>query len=176
MRSVFIVFLFLVVIWLGWGAPHFSPMPPNPDLPTFGQAVKDGDDIERAAMAGRLPEDQSLRAMRQRVTDAAYRLEAFPCDAAARGELRTALATLTKEQIRRALRGKDSESVQINGRKVDASSFLNEETSKIFEEALFQGVLRQQDLPFPRPIAAEMAQLSGVQKEGRFVCESGSPR
>ena len=47
MRNVFIGFLFLVAIWIGWGAPvpgvRLSQMTPDPSLPTF-QPVTKGDE------------------------------------------------------------------------------------------------------------------------------------
>jgi hypothetical protein len=178
MRTIFIGFLFLAAIWIGWGAPVpgvVQPLTPSDRVPTFGQALQNQAEIERAAQAGQLPEEQSQRVMRQRIIDAARKLEDVPCDKALQQELRTASVTFLKEQMRRVRGGKDGEFVNINGRNIDASAYFNREVSDIVGEAIFQGVIRQNDLPFG-PLAAAQAPPELGQDRGRFFCETEAPR
>ena len=179
MRNVFIGFLFLVAIWIGWGAPvpglRVTQMAPDPNLPVFGQENRDKKALEDAAFAGRLPEDESQRAMRQRVINAANRLEAFPCDPVAKREFRTAVSIHMKDRLRQVRSGKDAETINVNGRKVGASDYLNREVSQIVEQAMFQGVLRPEDIGLPRgmmPLGGMMEMLADPDARGRFRCEN----
>jgi hypothetical protein len=176
MRNIFIGFLFLVAIWIGWGAPVpgvvVQPLTPSDRVPTYGQAMQDQAEIARAAQAGPLPEEESQRAMRQRIIDAARRLEDFPCDKTHRQELRAATVAYVKEQMRRVRSGKDGEFVNINGRNVDASAYFNRGIGDIIEEAIFDGVIRPSDLPFGRAGAELTASLRQKGMPGRFVCEA----
>jgi hypothetical protein len=184
MRNVFIGFLFLVAIWIGWGAPvpgvRVTEMKPDPSLPTF-QPLTTGETFHRtdrglaadAEFAGRLTQDQTMRPLRERVVNAANRLEAFPCDAAAKRELRTAVSAFMKEQLRRIRAGKDSETVTVNGRTVDASAHLNREVAAITDDAVFQGVLQPEDLGIPRGLRPPAGLMGGAfDTKGRFVCEN----
>jgi hypothetical protein len=187
MRNTFIGFLFLVAIWIGWGAPIpgtvVQPLTPSEKVPTFSQSLQDQAQVESAARAGQLQEDESQRAMRQRIITAARRLEDFPCDKARREELRAASVAFVKERMRRVRSGKDiDEYVNINGRTVNASAHFNREAGDIVEEALFQGVIRPGDLPFGPIGAGQMGQLEKMArfemggKPGRFICDMEAPR
>jgi hypothetical protein len=179
MRNVFIGFLFLVAIWLGWGAPvpgvGLRPLTPDPNLPVFGQENRDQVAVENAAFAGRLAEDQTQRTMRQRVIDTASRLEAFPCDAAAKRAFQTAVSVHMKDRLRQVRSGKDAETINVNGRKVGASDYLNREVSEIIEQAMLQGVLRPGDIGLPRglmPPGGIPELLGDPETRNRFKCEN----
>lgn len=175
MRNLFIGLLFLVAIAIGWWLPMFRPLAPSAQVPTFSQSLQDQALVERAAVGGKLQPDEQLQAMRQRMVTAARRLEDFPCDKARREELRAATVTFIKEKMRRVRSGKDGEYVTVNGRTVDASTHFNREVVDIFEETLFQGVLRPGDLPMPIG-AGQMPSFAMDGKRGRFVCETEAPR
>jgi hypothetical protein len=80
------------------------------------------------------------------------------------------------EQIRRVRSGKESETVTVNGRTVDASAYLNREIADITQEAVFQGVLQPEDLGIPRAARAPFGMLGGLDTGGRFVCEHETRR
>jgi hypothetical protein len=172
MRNVFIGILFLVAIWVGWGAPvpgvRVTEMQPDPSLPTF-QPVTEGETGFGRPERPRLPEDPKIRQLSERVVNAAYRLEAFPCDAGARRELRTSVAALTKEQIRRVRTG-EADKAEKSGRRVRSST--DDDIDMIIHDGIYQGVLQPADIGVPRAFAkGQFSPMGGLDKQGRFVCE-----
>ena len=170
MRHIVIGILLFIAATIGWSAPAFVPLTPSNRVPTFGEALTNRAELESAAQKGPLPQDQSQRLLRQRVTDAARRVEAFPCDNAARQELRTALVIFMKERLRRFRSGKD-EMITVNGREMDGTVVLNREVDEIFSQAMVQGLLRPSDLP-PGPFLAA-AQMSVLESGpgSQFICD-----
>jgi hypothetical protein len=169
MRNIFIGFLFLVAIWIGWGAPvpgvRLTQMTPDPSLGTF-QRVTPG---EAAPQEEQPAEDQTVRRLNERVVNAAHRLEAFPCDPAARRELRSSVSALSKELIRRVRSG-EAEKAEKNARRVRGSPLTDDDIDMIIHDGIYQGVLKPEDIGIPR-LAAAKAPLGGFDTQGRFVCE-----
>jgi hypothetical protein len=173
MRNIFIGFLFLVVLWIGWGAP----------LP--GSGTRAGGDVgpvstfkvkDEAADPGEKEvrvEDKSLRALRERVMNAAHRLESFPCDGAAQREMREAGAAYMRRGTYVALRD-----VVMN--RTNSASFGDEATSnagEVISAAFLEGVLQPEDMPLPlRNAAREAAPSRPKEGGGRFHCEFGRRR
>jgi hypothetical protein len=178
MRNVFIGFLFLVAIWIGWGAPvpgvRVTQMAPDSGLGMFQRPTKGEAVVERTPESARSAEDQTLRRLNERVVNAAHRLEAFPCDAAARRELRTAVAGLFKEHLRRVRSG-EAEKAERNGRR--GASLTTDDIEMIINDGIYQGVLQPEDIGAPRrAVKAPFVPMGGLDKEGRFVCEDRAQR
>ena len=181
MRNVFIGFLFLVAIWIGWGAPvpgvRLSQMTPDPSLPTFQPVTKGDESFERAsAERARGRRFDHSAPLNQRVVNAAHRLEAFPCDAAARRELRTAVAALFKEHIRRVRSGEADKAERKNGRRVRTAPLTDDDIDMIINDGVYQGVLQPEDIGGPRSAKQPFVPMGGLDTTGRFVCENDFKR
>jgi hypothetical protein len=180
MRNVFIGFLFLVAIWIGWGAPvpgvRLSQMQPDPSLPTFQPVTKGDDSFERAPQNDRVVEDPTIRRLNERVVNAAHRLEAFPCDAAARRELRAAVAAYFKEHIRRVRSGEADKAERNNVRRVRTSPLTDDDIDMIINDGVYQGVLQPEDIGGRRAAKGPFVPMGGLDTTGRFVCENDFKR
>lgn len=176
MRNVFIGFLFLVAIWIGWGAPvpgvRLSQMKPDPSLPTFQRVTEGETAFEQAPQNDRAAEDQTIRQLNERVVSAAHRLEAFPCDASARRELRMSVAALFKEHIRRVRSGEADKAERNNARRARTSPLTDDDIDMIINDGVYQGVLQPEDIGGRRPVKQAFVPMGGFDTTGRFVCEN----
>ena len=179
MRNIFIGFLFLVAIWIGWGAPvpgvRLTPMTPDPGLGTFQRVTQGETVVEHVPEREEPSEDQLLRRLNERVVNAAHRLEAFPCDAVARRELRMAVAALFKEHLRRVRSGKD-ERAEKSGSRTHAGSLSDDSIDVIITDGVHQGVLQPEDLGAWRQAKQPFVPVGGFDVKGRFVCEQQTKR
>ena len=179
-RNVFIGFLFLVAIWIGWGAPvpwlGITPMAPDPGLPTF-QPVVEGEAGARRVPEREPPaEDPVLRRLDDRVVSAAHRLEAFPCDPAARRELRAAVSAMVKENLRRVRSGEAEKAEREGRRRARPASLDDDAIDVIITDAVHQRVLQPEDLGIFSLVKPPFEPPSGFDTKGRFVCEEHTQR
>ncbi len=171
MRLAIVATAFALIIWACAGAPvpaEMMPPPrPDPEIPVLEQAMQDRLGLQQAQAEGRLPENWRRRELRQAVLDAARRLEAAPCDAAAREELRRAILALLA--LLMATADKPVETLALDGRIIDASSFLNAPAATVMREAAVAGVISPAEMPEPIRSSAQGPSF----RAARFACSSG---
>ena len=171
MRLAIVATTSALIVWATAGAPvpaeMLPPPQPDPDIPVLERAMQDRLGLQQAQAEGRLPENWRRHELRQAVLDAARRLEAAPCDAAARDELRRAIMALLA--LLTATADTPVETFALDGRIIDASSFLNAPAAAVMREAAMAGVISPTEMPeairasapIPAATAAPFACIGG---------------
>lgn len=161
-------FLFLaavaVITWFVAGGPvpivALRPLTPSASVPTFQQSLSDDRALQGAHADGKLVEDPAMRARRAAVIAAGQKVDANPCDKAAREELRVAVVAFFKANMS-ASDKKPVETMVVDGRVVDARGFLNGRATDVMTMAFADGILTRDALPFPLNMMAEASPSHG---------------
>ena len=139
-----------------------KPSPISTTVPTSFADVRQGggrrDELDRARRDGRLKEAPKQQALRAAVVSAANRVDAAPCDKQAREALGMAVTEFLTSQSQ--IDDKPaSETAMIDGRVIDARTFLNKEAAEISKAARAAGIVSTSGAMF--------GQASGG---SRFLC------
>lgn len=180
MRYLLIVVAALgLVVWVSLRMPipgiKMQPVQPNPTIHTFQQAVAEHKQMDLAASYGAMSEDPKLHAMRKAVLEAAQ-VDAFPCSARWRGRLAEALRDFS-DFYRDRVGQPPLETRVIDGRAVDASGYLNQETNQVLQAAMLAGVVHRTTTGYievPDPEAPVGPALRSASVGDRFVCDNPS--
>jgi hypothetical protein len=168
------IWLLIVAGMAAWLAgPSLAPHSPDPRLWTYQRYEQDQQSFEIARAQGQLHEDPERRKLREAVLTAAARLEYSPCDKQLIPPLRVAIGKHLLE-MRNTVQQR-LETASIAGQEVDATDFLNTETSQVIREAVNAGLVYREDLPAevgilfpPRPPRPDHSWYAG-----RFACKIG---
>ena len=152
-----------VIAWAVAGGGQSSADAPQAatagaQIPTVRQSVSDAETLARAAAAGRQNEDPRRRQLRQSVLSAADRLAASPCEERLRQALREAVAALLADL--QQTRDRPVETLEVDGRALDASGVLNRPVTDVISEAETAHVMTPGD-------------SRGFQPRGRLACGNG---
>jgi hypothetical protein len=144
LRHLAIFALFLLLLWMAFGAPvpvrTVQPMKPDARIPTFQQSRADQAELERAYRAGHLSEAPRQHTLRVAVLNAGDRVQASPCDSAARESLRVAVAEFLSYQMEVSDKP-PTETLVVDGRTVDARGFLNRNAAAVMRAAMASGIV-----------------------------------
>ncbi len=127
-------------------------------IPTVRQSMSDAEMLARAAATGRLNEDPQRRQLRRSVLSAADRLAASPCEERLKQALREAVAALLANL--QQTRDRPVETLDVDGRALDASGFLNRPVTDVISEAETADVMTP-------------GGSHGFQPRGRLACGNG---
>jgi hypothetical protein len=141
---LFIALAILAGVWIGFGAPvpflAIDPLPPNPDLPTFKEAVAEHERQASVAPPASA-ENPERRKLRQAVLHAARQFEVSPCNA----DLRKRFLAAVKPFVQSIEEGPREVAV-VNGKEQDLSKrFDKAALDKVFD-AMMRGDLDPREL------------------------------
>ncbi|MPZ08753.1 MAG: hypothetical protein GEU89_00890 [Kiloniellaceae bacterium] len=141
---LFIALAILAGVWIGFGAPvpflAIDPLPPNPDLPTFKEAVAEHERQASVAPPASA-ENPERRKLRQAVLHAARQFAVSPCNA----DLRNRFLAAVKPFVQ-SIEDGPREVAMVNGREQNLSEkFDKPALNKVFD-ALMRGDLDPRDL------------------------------
>lgn len=162
---LFIALAILAGVWIGFGAPvpllTIDPSPPDPDLPTFEEAV-----AEHERQAGLAPpasaENPERRKLRQAVLHAARQLEVSPCNS----NLRKRFVAAVKPFLQSIENG-PREVAMVNGREQSLSEkFDKPALNKVFD-AMMRGDLDPRELAGWRSAFLAKAGPGGAPQQAR---------
>ena len=136
----------------------------------YEDIVENRAEFERAMAAGRLHEDPDRRRLRQMVLSAGRRLQSSPCDPTVKPVLVAAVTALLSHMYETD--DQPLEMVTLDGKELDATTFLNYEAGQVIRDAKNGHLLHSED--FPPKIGNQFPptplQIEHRYDGGRFAC------
>jgi hypothetical protein len=130
-----------LVVWAACGAPMPSFFERQMSHERVQQATADRAALVPAQREGRLAEDPTQHALRTAVLDAGKALEAATCDPERQAALREAVNRMTRFERENARRDPPLEVLVVDGRTIDARSFLNRAADAVRADAGRAGIM-----------------------------------
>ncbi len=143
---------FVAWIFLGNPASVFNkPLKPSAKVPTFEGSMAINSVLRQASDDGLLQEDPVRQEQRQAVLDAYDQLKTDHCDRQVRDEYINAIKPFVRANIRSpnkvAKETREIEKIEIDGKVLNTTGFLDSEATSTITEAVYSGYLAPEELP-----------------------------
>jgi hypothetical protein len=176
MRLLSVIAFSVLMVWLV--RPFFDPAVSGYTGQKhwfYEDSVENRAELERVMAAGHIHEDPERHRLRQAVLDAGSRLQSSPCDPAVKPALVAAVTALLSNMYKTD--GEPVEMVTLDGKEIDATTFLNYEAAQVIRDAKNVELLHSEDFSQKKigdQFPSTPPHIEHRYDHGRFAC-TGMP-